>query len=186
MRLLGSVSFLYLKHNDVYILFVTRQNANAMLAMAFMKQVCPLPPGSWQWRTMLVGAANHVRISSVNCSHNAAYSALRLSDVLMQLVSLFTAYFAEFTEAAIKNNFVLIYELLDEASALYCYQQHTSSPCPTPMPIVACPCTADLLFRCWVADARLRLATDGRPSCAEAVHIPEGPNDAVSSAKTRG
>ena len=39
VRLLGSVSFLYLKHNDVYILFVTRQNANAMLAMAFMKQV---------------------------------------------------------------------------------------------------------------------------------------------------
>jgi AP-2 complex subunit mu-1 len=46
VRLLGSVSFLYLKHNDVYILFVTRQNANAMLAMAFMKQVCPLPAGS--------------------------------------------------------------------------------------------------------------------------------------------
>ena len=42
----------------------------------------------------------------------------------MQLVSLFTAYFAEFTEAAIKNNFVLIYELLDEASAPFCCQQH--------------------------------------------------------------
>lgn len=39
VRLLGSVSFLYFKHNDVYILSVTRQNANAMLAMTFMKQV---------------------------------------------------------------------------------------------------------------------------------------------------
>lgn len=68
VRLLGSVSFLYFKQNDVYILFVTKQNANAMLAMSFMKQ----------------------------------------------LVALFTAYFAEFSESAIKNNFVLIYELLDE------------------------------------------------------------------------
>lgn len=41
VRLLGSVSFLYFKHNDVYILFVTKQNANAMLAMSFMKQVGP-------------------------------------------------------------------------------------------------------------------------------------------------
>ena len=39
MRLLGSVSFLYFRHSDVYILFVTRQNANAMLAFSFMKQV---------------------------------------------------------------------------------------------------------------------------------------------------
>lgn len=40
------------------------------------------------------------------------------SDVLLQLVALFTAYFAEFSEAAIKNNFVLIYELLDEVSTM--------------------------------------------------------------------
>ncbi len=39
VRLLGSVSFLYFRHHDVYILFVTKQNANAMLAMSFMKQV---------------------------------------------------------------------------------------------------------------------------------------------------
>lgn len=39
VRLLGSVSFLYFRHRDVYILFVTKQNANAMLAMSFMKQV---------------------------------------------------------------------------------------------------------------------------------------------------
>lgn len=55
----------------------------------------------------------------------------------MQLVSLFTAYFAEFTEAAIKNNFVLIYELLDEASAPVCCQQHLSHSHPAPTPTVA-------------------------------------------------
>ena len=32
----------------------------------------------------------------------------------MQIVALFQSYFEECSEAAIKNNFVLIYELLDE------------------------------------------------------------------------
>lgn len=40
VRVLGSVSFMYLRHNDVYILFVTKRNANAMLAFSFMSQVC--------------------------------------------------------------------------------------------------------------------------------------------------
>lgn len=39
VRVLGSVSFMYLRHNDVYILFVTKRNANAMLAFSFMSQV---------------------------------------------------------------------------------------------------------------------------------------------------
>lgn len=71
VRLLGSVSFLYLKHNDVYILFVTRQNANAMLAMAFMKQVCPLPPGSWRWHIILVDAADMVWSACLKCCDDA-------------------------------------------------------------------------------------------------------------------
>jgi len=40
VRVLGSVSFMYLRHNDVYILIVTKRNANAMLAFSFMSQVC--------------------------------------------------------------------------------------------------------------------------------------------------
>lgn len=40
VRVLGSVSFMYLRHNDVYILFITKRNANAMLAFSFMSQVC--------------------------------------------------------------------------------------------------------------------------------------------------
>lgn len=39
VRLLGSISFLYLRSNDVYTLLVTKRNANAAMAMAFMKQV---------------------------------------------------------------------------------------------------------------------------------------------------
>lgn len=39
VRLLGSCSFLYLQHKDVYILGVTKSNANAMLAFQFMTNV---------------------------------------------------------------------------------------------------------------------------------------------------
>ena len=98
----------------------------------------------------------------------------------MQLVSLFTAYFAEFTEAAIKNNFVLIYELLDEASTLLLPAaqvvfMHIAGPCA---------CSVDLRICCCFADAGLWLAPDGRPSRAEAVHLPEGAHDTVSTAET--
>eukprot|EP00803_Ostreobium_quekettii_P001696 evm.model.scf_3664.1 EVM.evm.TU.scf_3664.1 scf_3664:1961-7119(+) len=69
VRTLGSVTFLYMRQNDVYIVMVTRTNANAMLAFKFMTS----------------------------------------------LVQLFKSYFGgTFSENAIKNNFVLIYELLDE------------------------------------------------------------------------
>lgn len=69
VRTVGSVSFLHMRQNDVYILMVTRTNANAMLAFKFMTS----------------------------------------------LVQLFKSYFGgAFNETAIKNNFVLIYELLDE------------------------------------------------------------------------
>ncbi|CAL5219972.1 g1909 [Coccomyxa viridis] len=69
VRVLGSCSFMYMRHGDVYILGVTKQNANVMMAFRFMTNV----------------------------------------------VSLCKSYFGgEFSEQSIKNNFVLIYELLDE------------------------------------------------------------------------
>jgi len=69
VRLLGSTSFLYMRKNDVYILAVTKNNANAMSTFYFMNS----------------------------------------------MVTLFKSYFGgEFSEQSIKNNFVLIYELLDE------------------------------------------------------------------------
>jgi AP-2 complex subunit mu-1 len=46
IRTLGSVTFMYLKHSDVYMLMCTRNNANAMLAFKFMSSVSLLmPPG---------------------------------------------------------------------------------------------------------------------------------------------
>ncbi len=44
VRRLGSVSFMYLRHNDIYVLGLTRNNANAMLAFKFMTP--PPPPAS--------------------------------------------------------------------------------------------------------------------------------------------
>ncbi|GBF91132.1 AP-2 complex subunit mu [Raphidocelis subcapitata] len=36
VRTLGSVTFMYLRHNDVYLLMVTRNNANVMMSFKFM------------------------------------------------------------------------------------------------------------------------------------------------------
>lgn len=43
MRVLGSCSFLYMRHSDVYILAVTRNNANAMLTFQFLSNVSRAP-----------------------------------------------------------------------------------------------------------------------------------------------
>mmetsp|Transcript_6287 Transcript_6287/g.10767 ORF Transcript_6287/g.10767 Transcript_6287/m.10767 type:complete len:434 (-) Transcript_6287:643-1944(-) len=70
VRTLGSCTFLYLRHADVYVLCITRNNTNVMMAFKFMSS----------------------------------------------LVELFKGYFeGEFNEKSIKDNFVLMYELLDEA-----------------------------------------------------------------------
>ena len=39
VRVMGSCSFMYMRHNDVYLLAVTKNNANVMLAFQFMTQV---------------------------------------------------------------------------------------------------------------------------------------------------
>ena len=64
----GACSFMYRRERDVYVVAVTRQNANAMLAFTFLEQ----------------------------------------------LGVLFKSYFGTFSEASLKQNFVIIYELLDE------------------------------------------------------------------------
>lgn len=64
---LGSTTFSHVKHENIYIVAVTRSNANAALVFEF----------------------------------------------LYRLVGLGKGYFGKFDEEAVKNNFVLVYELLD-------------------------------------------------------------------------
>ena len=64
---LGSTSFFYVRHENLYIVAVTKCNANAALIFEFC----------------------------------------------YRLVNIGKAYFGKFDEEAVKNNFVLIYELLD-------------------------------------------------------------------------
>jgi len=71
VRTLGSCTFMYMRHSDIYIVSIARNNANVMLAMKFMSS----------------------------------------------LVDLFKSYFeGDLNEQSIRNNFVLMYELLDEAA----------------------------------------------------------------------
>ena len=64
---LGSTTFSHVKHENIYLVAVTKSNANAALVFEF----------------------------------------------LYRLVALGKGYFAKFDEEAVKNNFVLVYELLD-------------------------------------------------------------------------
>lgn len=67
---LGSTTFSHVKHENIYIVAVTKSNVNAALVFEF----------------------------------------------LYRLIALGKSYFGKFDEEAVKNNFVLIYELLDGAS----------------------------------------------------------------------
>ena len=74
------VTFAFVQHNDLYLLSVTKQNANVMLILNFLHKI----------------------------------------------VNVFTEYFEELEQESIRDNFVLIYELLDEMSD-FGYPQHTDS-----------------------------------------------------------
>ena len=64
---LGSTTFSHVKHENIYLVAITKSNANCALCFEF----------------------------------------------LYKMVSLGISYFSKFDEEAVKNNFVLIYELLD-------------------------------------------------------------------------
>ena len=69
---LGSTTFSHVKHENIYLVAITKSNANAALVFEF----------------------------------------------LYRLIGLGKSYFGKFDEEAVKNNFVLVYELLDGPSAL--------------------------------------------------------------------
>ena len=69
---LGSTTFSHVKHENIYLVAITKSNANAALVFEF----------------------------------------------LYRLVALGKGYFGKFDEEAVKNNFVLVYELLDGIEVL--------------------------------------------------------------------
>jgi hypothetical protein len=68
---LGSTTFSHVKHENIYLVAITKSNANAALVFEF----------------------------------------------LYRLIALGKGYFGKFDEEAVKNNFVLVYELLDGNSS---------------------------------------------------------------------
>eukprot|EP01027_Heterolobosea_sp_BB2_P002577 GEZU01003870.1.p1 GENE.GEZU01003870.1~~GEZU01003870.1.p1 ORF type:complete len:122 (+),score=15.99 GEZU01003870.1:107-472(+) len=67
VKTVGSVSFLWVTYQRMYVVAVTRRNANATMIFQFLKK----------------------------------------------MISILKAYFGSFTEADLKENYVLIYEILD-------------------------------------------------------------------------
>ncbi|RDL39367.1 Uncharacterized protein BP5553_03707 [Venustampulla echinocandica] len=77
---LGSTTFSHVKHENIYLVAITKSNANAALVFEF----------------------------------------------LYRLIALGKGYFGKFDEEAVKNNFVLVYELLDEVLD-FGYPQNTET-----------------------------------------------------------
>ena len=110
VRVLGSCSFMYMRHGDVYILGVTKSNANVMMAFQFMTNVR-------FWRD-----CSFIKLTPLGLARPWQYfvpiseaKVLMFTNSALQVVTLCKAYFGgECSEQSIKNNFVLIYELLDE------------------------------------------------------------------------
>ena len=46
VRTLGSCTFMYLRHSDLYILMVTKNNANVMMAFKYMTSVSTTEPAT--------------------------------------------------------------------------------------------------------------------------------------------
>ena len=105
---LGSTTFSHVKHENIYLVAVTKSNANAALVFEF----------------------------------------------LYRLIGLGKGYFGKFDEEAVKNNFVLVYELLDGMS---CYIRVLQ---------LAVNMMIDMLHR----NPRLRLPSKYRDGYIEDVH----------------
>eukprot|EP00976_Prorocentrum_cordatum_P097050 1190838-Prorocentrum_minimum.AAC.5 len=103
--------------NNVYVMTVTKCNANAALAFKFMVQREGNQAVCFVQETIKRALHDMSKISSVverlkiPCQRSA--KSLTYSDITQLLKS----YFNKFDEESIRNNFVLIYELLDGASS---------------------------------------------------------------------
>ena len=108
---LGMCSFMYTREQNVYVVAVTRANANAMLAFTVrigIKSIPvsdPKPPSAAQ----LCRHPRHPTTSHLNTSYH-----LPNPQFMHSLINLFKSYFNKFNEKTLKSNFVIIYELLDE------------------------------------------------------------------------
>ena len=102
---LGSTTFSHVRHENIYLVAVTKNNANAALIFEF----------------------------------------------LYRLVGLGKGYFGKFDEEAVKNNFVLVYELLDGKGRCSCGrrpQEEHRAVSAVYLLIVTC------MQRFWISDIR--------------------------------
>lgn len=81
VRTLGSCTFMYLRHSDLYILMVTKNNANVMMAFKYMTSVSSSSSSS-SWGRL---AHTQCRETAKPCSwreHAARFQAVSAAAVL--------------------------------------------------------------------------------------------------------
>ena len=104
---LGMCSFMYTREQNVYVVAVTRANANAMLA--FTVRIKQIPHRSFRGTAVSAPSA-----PAVTSHLTTSLPHLPNPQFMHSLINLFKSYFNKFNEKTLKSNFVIIYELLDE------------------------------------------------------------------------
>jgi AP-2 complex subunit mu-1 len=107
IRFINDESYLYIRHQDMYVVAISKKNTNAGMSHPIYN--------SWS------------HVASFHRIHPIWLFALVLFCVavmafqfLYQLLEVFKAYFGNsFDEEALRDNFVLVYELFDGTSSLY-------------------------------------------------------------------
>ncbi|KAK7796305.1 hypothetical protein U0070_009130 [Myodes glareolus] len=108
----GGVRFMWIKHNNLYRIPV--------LWSGGLGVTCPLAQDSWAARGHTVQRMLMVATSKKNACVSLVFS------FLYKVVQVFSEYFKELEEESIRDNFVIIYELLDELMD-FGYPQTTDS-----------------------------------------------------------
>ena len=102
------VNYVYVQHNNLYVLALTRKNSNVMVILVFLEKLvevrarAPRPP-------LVATRPPSPSPSTTRCARQ-----------------IMREYFGSLEEESIRDNFVLVYELLDEVMD-HGYPQVTSS-----------------------------------------------------------
>ena len=109
VQTIGPVTYMTMRHEDVYMLCITKSNVNVMMAFQFMRSVSESAELQARvlFRLSLRVFAAHLLMADVQ--HESHESELMLFFLILQMVGLCQTYFGgKLNENSVRSNFVLL------------------------------------------------------------------------------
>uniref|UniRef100_A0A4W2DNP2 AP-1 complex subunit mu-2 n=1 Tax=Bos indicus x Bos taurus TaxID=30522 RepID=A0A4W2DNP2_BOBOX len=101
----GRVHFLWIKYSNLYLVATTLKNANASLVYSFLYKIVEAEEGH---------TAVYKASTVLACAQELKGMKDIQGDIVLTSDWVFSEYFKELEEESIRDNFVIVYELLDE------------------------------------------------------------------------